>query len=177
MSCGGQGSTVQGSFPHKCNQEVWWDALNVKAATIPPVTSGLTPSLKLFLNNRTSSGNVPLTLSYYPSMWPSWQDNGLLGHGYDTWHMYLIWILVPHNSPSKLWFFSLIRGEKWGFDFGLLIPHVSLTSTCESATLRVLQPFWRFGVRNVSLNVPGGALFPTSYGEMEILWLASLLKF
>ncbi|KAL0005433.1 hypothetical protein SO802_012994 [Lithocarpus litseifolius] len=31
--------------------------------------------------------------------------------------------------------------------------------------------FWHFGVRNVSFNAPGGALCPTSYGEMKILWL------
>lgn len=61
MSCGNQDSTVQGSSPHKCGQGVWWDALNVVAATIPPITSGLTPSLKLFLYSVAPSGNVPLT--------------------------------------------------------------------------------------------------------------------
>ena len=84
---------------------------------------------------------------------------------------------VPHNSRSKLWFFPLIRGEKWGFDFGILISHVSLISTHESVTSRVPQLFWRFGVRNVSLIALGGTLFLTSYNEMEILWLAFLLKF
>ena len=63
------------------------------------------PSPKLFLHNKTSSSNVPLTWPYYPSVWPSRQDNGLLGHGYDTWHRYLIWIIMSHNSPSKLRFF------------------------------------------------------------------------
>ena len=89
VSCGGQGSIVQGSSPHKCSQEVWWDALNVGAATIPSVMSGLTPSSKLFLHCMTSFGNVPLTWPYCQSVWPR-HDNGLLGHGYDTWHRYLI---------------------------------------------------------------------------------------
>ena len=88
VSYGGQGSTIQGSSPHKCNQEVWWGALNVGAATIPPVMSGLTPSPNLFLNSKTSSGNVPLTWPYCPSVWPPWHDNGLPSHGYDTWHKY-----------------------------------------------------------------------------------------
>ena len=43
MRCGNQGSTIQGSSPHKCGQEVWWDALNVVEATILLVTSRLTP--------------------------------------------------------------------------------------------------------------------------------------
>ena len=33
VSCGSQENTVQESFPHKYNQEVWWDALNMGAAT------------------------------------------------------------------------------------------------------------------------------------------------
>ena len=70
MSCSGQCSTVQGSSPHKCNQEVWWDVLNVGVATIPSVMSWLTPSPKFFLNSRISSGNVPLMRSYCSSMWP-----------------------------------------------------------------------------------------------------------
>ena len=65
VSCGSQDSTVQGFSLHKCKQEVWWDALNVVAATIPSVISGLTPSPKLFLYNMTSSGNMPLTWPYY----------------------------------------------------------------------------------------------------------------
>ena len=66
MSYGSQGSTIQGFSPHKCSQEIWWDALYVGATTIPSVMSGLTPSLKLFLNSRTSSGNVPLLWPYRP---------------------------------------------------------------------------------------------------------------
>ena len=66
MSCGSQGITVQGSSPHKCSHEVWWDALNVVEATIPLVMSGLTPSPKLFLYSMTSSGNMSLTWPYYP---------------------------------------------------------------------------------------------------------------
>ena len=85
-------------------------------------------------------------------------------------------LLYPTIAPQNSGFFSLIRGEKWGFDFGILTPHVSLISTHESVTSRVLQPFWCFGVCNVPLNAPGGALFPTSYGEMEVLRLAILLK-
>ena len=84
VSCGGQGNTVHGSSPHKCSHEVWWDTLNAGAATIPPVMSGLTPSLKLFLNSKTSSSNVPLTWPYCPSVWPPRHINGLLSHGYDT---------------------------------------------------------------------------------------------
>ena len=64
VSCGSQDSIVQGSSPHKCSQEVWWDALNVVAATIPLVTLGLTSSSKLLLYNITSYGNVPLTRPY-----------------------------------------------------------------------------------------------------------------
>ena len=47
----------------------------------------------------------------------------------------------------------------------------------ESVTLRNPQPFWCFGVHNMSLNATSDALFPTSYDEMEIIWLAFLLKF
>ena len=61
VSCGNQDNAVQGSSPHKCGQGVWWGALNIGASTIPPITSGLTPSLKLFLYSVASSGNVPLT--------------------------------------------------------------------------------------------------------------------
>ena len=66
VSCGSQDSTVQGSSPHKCNQKIWWDALNMGAATIPSIMLGLTPSSKLFLNSRTSPGNVSLTWPYCP---------------------------------------------------------------------------------------------------------------
>ena len=66
LSCGSQNSTVQRSSPHKCSQEIWQNALNVGAATILLVMSGLTLSSKLFLNNRTSPGNVPLTRPYRP---------------------------------------------------------------------------------------------------------------
>ena len=48
VSCGNQDSTIQGSSPHKCGQRVWWGAINVVAINIPPITSGLTLSLKLF---------------------------------------------------------------------------------------------------------------------------------
>ena len=97
--------------------------MNVEAATIPPVMSGLTPSPKLFLNSKTSSSNVPLAWPYYLSVWPPQHDNGLLGHGYDTWHRYLIRILVPHNSLSKLrvyfiLFYFLFEGEN-----GFLLSH------------------------------------------------------
>ena len=61
VSCSNQHSTVQGSSPHKCGQGFWWDALNMGAATIPPITSGLIPSLKLFLYSVASFGNVSLT--------------------------------------------------------------------------------------------------------------------
>ena len=67
VSWDSQDSTVQGSSPHKSNHEVWCDALNVVVATIPSIMSRLT-SPKLFLYSITSSGNVPLTWSYYPSM-------------------------------------------------------------------------------------------------------------
>ena len=93
-----------GSTPHKCNQKVWWDALNVGVATIPPVMSGLIPSSKLFLNNRTSSGSMPLTRPYCPSVWPPRHDNRLLGHGYDMGHRYFIWILALHTILFKLAF-------------------------------------------------------------------------
>ena len=66
VSCGNQDSTVQESSPHKCGQGVWWGALNVVAATIPPITSRLTPSLKLFLYSVAPSCNVPLTW-----LWPA----------------------------------------------------------------------------------------------------------
>ena len=66
VSCDSQGNTVQKFSSHKCNQEVWQDALNVVAATIPSVMSWLTPSPKLFLYSMSSSSNVPLTWPYYP---------------------------------------------------------------------------------------------------------------
>ena len=44
------------------------------------------PSLKFFLYGMTSSGNVSLTWPYCLSIWPPQPDNGLLCHGYDTWH-------------------------------------------------------------------------------------------
>ena len=81
---------LEGSSPHKCSQEVWWDALNMMIATTHSVMSGLTPSLKFFFYSITSSNNVPLTWPYCPSMWPPQCNNGLLGHGYDTWYKYLI---------------------------------------------------------------------------------------
>ena len=67
VSWDSQDSTVQGSSPHKSNHEIWCDALNVVVTTIPSIMSRLT-SPKLFLYSITSSGNVPLTWSYYPSM-------------------------------------------------------------------------------------------------------------
>ena len=66
VSYDNQGNTVQEYSLHKCNQEVWWDELNVVAATIPSIMSGLIPYSKLFLYSMTSSGNVPLTQPYYP---------------------------------------------------------------------------------------------------------------
>ena len=63
VSCDNQNSTVQRSSPYKCGQGVWWGALNMVAATIPPITPGLTPSLKLFLYSVVHSCNVLL-------MWP-----------------------------------------------------------------------------------------------------------
>ena len=83
LSWGSQGSIVQGYSPHKCSQEVWWVALNVVAATIPPVMSRLAPSPKLFPYGMTSSGNVPLTWPYCPSIW-------LPRPWYDTWRKYFI---------------------------------------------------------------------------------------
>ena len=77
--------------------------------TILPVMLRLTPSLKLFLNSRTSSDNVPLTWPYCPSVWPPRHDNGLLGHGYDTWHRYLIWILVAHVYDLEFNWFQTLR--------------------------------------------------------------------
>ena len=90
VSCDGQGNTIQESSSHKCNQEVWWDALNVGGSHHPFSHVSANPSPKLFLNSRTSSGNVSLTWPYCPSMWPPQHDNGLLDHSYDTWHRYLI---------------------------------------------------------------------------------------
>ena len=90
VSCSSQGSTIQESSPHKCSQKVWWDALNVVAATIPSVMLGLTPSPKLFLYYMTSSSNMPLTWPYCPRVWPLQHDNGPLSHGYDTWRDFLI---------------------------------------------------------------------------------------
>ena len=83
---------------------------------------------------------------------------------------------IAHQNSSVFFFFSLIRGEKWGFDFGILTPHISLISTHENITSHVLQSLWRFKVCNVPLNAPGGALFPISYNEMEIRRLAIPLK-
>jgi len=50
VSRGNQGNTVQESSPHKCSQEVWWDALNVVATTNSSIMAVLAPSPKaLFL--------------------------------------------------------------------------------------------------------------------------------
>ena len=76
-------------FSHKYDQRVWWDAINVVAATIPPTTSGLTPSLKLFLHS------VAPFLFYRPSVRTPQHSNGLIGFGYDTWYYYLIKFLYP----------------------------------------------------------------------------------
>ena len=90
VSYGNQDSTVQEFFSYKYDQRVWWDAINVVAATIPPTTSGLTPSLKLFLHS------VAPFLFYRPSIWTPQHSNGLIGFGYDTWYYYLIWSPVPY---------------------------------------------------------------------------------
>ena len=75
MSCSSQSSIVQEPFPHKYSQKVWWDALNVVAATIPSIISRLTPFLRLFLYSMTSFGNVPLTWPYCSKVWPPRHDN------------------------------------------------------------------------------------------------------
>ena len=117
LSCNNQDSIVQRSSLHKCSWGVWWGALNMVVATIPPITSGLTPSLKLFLYSVAPSGNVPL-------MWPWLASLALLSEcmvsselhyplWYDTWHYYLIKFLyltiAPKNSS-----FSLLYEEKNG---------------------------------------------------------------
>ena len=176
MSYGGQGSTIQGSSPHKCNQEVWWDALNMGIATTPSVMSRLTP-----LRNFFSVVGPLLAMCHWRGF--TVRACSLFGLAMDSSAMdmtcgteALFKFLYPTIAPQNSVFFSLIRGEKWGFDFGILTPHVSLISTCESIISCVPQPFWRFGVCNVPLNALDGALFPTSYGGMEILRLALLLK-
>ena len=58
VSCDSQDNIVKGFSPHKCSQEVWWDALNVGATTILPVMSRLTPFPNLFLYNMTFPSNV-----------------------------------------------------------------------------------------------------------------------
>ena len=103
VSYGDQDSTVQGSSSYKCSQEIWWEALNMVAATIPLVTSGLTSSLKLFLYGVTSSDNVPL-------MWPCLAPLALPSEGMVSselhwpprprvWHVAILPypISVPHN--------------------------------------------------------------------------------
>ena len=81
VSYGNQGSTVQGSFPHKYDQGVWWGALNVVAATIPLITLGLIPSLKFFLYSMAPSSNVPL-------MWPWLASLALLSECMDSLELY-----------------------------------------------------------------------------------------
>ena len=88
--------------PHKCGHGVWWDALNVVAATISPITSGLTPSLKLFLYSVAPSlvmchwrGHGPPLRPYHPSVWTPQNCIGLLGLGYNMWHYYFIKFLYP----------------------------------------------------------------------------------
>ena len=66
VSCSSQGNIIQRASSHKCNQEVWWDALNVVATIILSVMLGLTHSTKLFLYSMTSFGNMPLTWPYCP---------------------------------------------------------------------------------------------------------------
>ena len=73
--------------------------------------------------------------------------------------------LRPHNSPLKLQFSLPIQEEKWGFD-------VKKKSHMFPWFLHVRVLFhvsyncsWRFETRDASLNAPGSALFPISYGE------------
>ena len=68
VSWSSQSNIVQEFSPHNCNQEIWWNVLNVVAATIPSVISGLTLFPKLFFYSMTSSCNVPLIWPYCLSM-------------------------------------------------------------------------------------------------------------
>ena len=90
VNCGNQNSTVQAFSPHKCSQEVWWDALNVVTSAILLVMSGLIPSSKLFFYSVISFGNVPLMQPYCPEVCPFQHDNSPLDHRYDTWRNYVI---------------------------------------------------------------------------------------
>ena len=76
VSYGNQDNTVQEFSPHKCSQGIWWDTLNVVAATIPLVTLGLTPSLKHFLYSVASSSNVLLTWPWLAS--PALPSKGMV---------------------------------------------------------------------------------------------------
>ena len=149
-------------------------------ATIPPITSGLTPSLKLFLYSVAPSGNVPL-------MWPWLASLALLSEcmvsselhyplWYDTWHYYLIKFLyltiAPKNSS-----FSLLYEEKNGVSILGDWLHTHLCFFHVRTLLRMPCNYsWRFGVHNVSLNAPCSTMSPMSYGKMEILWLVFFLE-
>ena len=66
----------------------------------------------------------------------------------------------PYNSLSKLWFFPLIRGEKWGFDFSGINIILSLTCTHGSSNCVSHDCYWCFEARKVSLIAPSSMLFP-----------------
>ena len=95
VSCGSQGSIVLRSSQHKCSQDVWWDALNVGAATTSSVMSGLTPIRSFF-----SVVRPPLVMCHWHG--PNVRVCGLLGLAMDSSAMDMTRgavALLPHNNP------------------------------------------------------------------------------
>jgi len=113
---------------------------------------------------------------YCLSAWTSRNCIGLLGLRYDMWHYYLIKFLYPIIAPQNFGF-SLLFKEKNGV---LILSDWLHTHLCFSHVITSLHMPYnrsrRFGIHNISLNAPCGALSPTSYGEMEILQLIFFLE-
>ena len=151
------------------------------AATIPPITSGLTPSPFLysmtpFLVMCHWRGHGPPLRPYHPSVWTLRNCIDLLSLRYDTWHDYLIEFLYPTIAPQNS-SFSLLSEEK---NRVLILSDCLYTRLCFTHVRTSLHmPYnrsWHFGVRNVSLNASCSTLSPTSYGEIEILQLIFFLE-
>ena len=121
-------------------------------------------------------GHGSVLRPYHPSVWSPRNYIGLLGLEYDTWHYYLIIFLYPTIAPQNSGF-SLLFEEKNGVLILNDWLHMHLCFSYERMSLHMpCNHSWHFGVRNVVLNAPCGALSPTSYDEMKILRLAFFLE-
>ena len=83
----------------------------------------------------------------------------------------------PYNSPSKLRFFPLIRGEKVGFWFLRDKTNWFLDSLVGVRFYMPHNCYWRFVAHEASLIAPGGIIFPASNDEVPIQQLIFFLEF